>query len=134
MTPSLLPLYFQCSPCVLVPNILGPAAVGSENYSAGNLPPPARQSHPRPWPTNAKQASAERKIHFSPSLRTCAESQSGTSALRRVRRSAVWAAFGFSEGVGGCWYVGMAGEKPSEPPPGVQRVAEQLSHLLAHSI
>lgn len=40
-------------------------------------------------PQAESQASDERKIHFSPSLRTCAESQSGTSALRQVYGSVV---------------------------------------------
>lgn len=73
------------SPCVLsLPSPL-PPAVGSGNYSAGNLPPP----HPLNRRQNGRKASAERKIHFSPSLRTCAESQSGTSALRQVHGSVV---------------------------------------------
>lgn len=75
----------MCALRVLPKNTPLPVAVGSGNYSAGNFP-----AHPQPaGPQAESQASDERKIHFSPSLRTCAESQSGTSALRQVYGSVV---------------------------------------------
>lgn len=74
-----------CAPCVFYETLLSLLQSALEIIQLAIFrltPQPA-------GPQAESQASDERKIHFSPSLRTCAESQSGTSALRQVYGSVV---------------------------------------------